>query len=95
VVIRDEAGDVAAEGWIDFVHGGGALPLRVFWLFLDLIENGLRKKVKDDAGIPSHVWEMMSDASKDAAAVEGNYDARWADDPKVAAWRRARRLTGR
>jgi len=35
VVVRCSDGKVVADGWIDFVHGGGdGLPLFVFWLFL-------------------------------------------------------------
>jgi hypothetical protein len=88
VAVRDSAGNMIAEGWVDFVHGGGILPLHVFWLFLDIFDRGEMRKVKDDVGIPAHVWAVMSEASKDAAAVVGRYDARWKDDPKVVAWRR-------
>jgi hypothetical protein len=68
------------------------LPLRVFWLFLDIVDGGCTTKVKSDNGIPLHVWDALSDASKEAAAVGGRYDARWKDDPRVTAWRRSREL---
>jgi hypothetical protein len=51
--------------------------------------------VKDDVAIPLHVWSRLSDASKDALAWDGSYDARWSKDPKVLTWRRERGLTGR
>lgn len=93
VLVRDRDGNLVAEGWLDFVHGGAALPLHVFWLFLDLVEAQGSIRVKDDVAIPEHVWSRLSDASKDACASDGRYDARWAQDPKVQAWSRARGLT--
>jgi hypothetical protein len=91
VFVRDRNGDVVAAGWIDFVHGGGDLPLHVFWLYLDLVENGRVQRVQDDGAIPSHVWSVLSEASKDAIARTDRYDARWRGDPKVDTWTRQRR----
>ena len=89
IAVRDRNGDIVAEGWLDFVHGGGDLPLHVFWLFLDLVDNGVTKPVKKDLTIPLHVWNSLSDASKYALTVERGYDSRWHADPKVAALKRA------
>ena len=55
VAVRDRDGKLVAEGWIDFVHGGGDLPLHVFWLFLDLIDDERLTRVKNDVAIPEHV----------------------------------------
>jgi hypothetical protein len=93
VSVRDPKGNVVATGWIDFVHGGSTLPLHVFWLFLDLVEGERTTRIKDDVGIPEHIWSRLGTLSKDATAVEGRYDSRWGDDPKVQAWRRERGLT--
>lgn len=95
VFVLDREGILVAEGWVDFVHGGATLPLHVFWLFLDLVEEAGRIRVKDDLAIPEHVWARLDDASKDACAVEGIYDSRWSKDPKVEAWRRDRGQHGR
>jgi hypothetical protein len=92
VSVRDQKGSLVADGWIDFVHGGGALPLHVFWLFLDLVGDEGPTRVKDDVVIPEHVWVRMSDSSRDACAVQEGYDSRWAKDPKVRDWRRVRGL---
>ena len=93
VAVRNRDGATIAEGWIDFVHGGDNLPLFVFWLFLDVVEGGVRRRVKDDVFVPEHIWHRLPDESKDACAVEGRYDSRWSDDPKVIAWRRTRLAT--
>src|ERR1019366_2858961 len=54
VVVRRSDGKTVADGWIDFVHGGGDhLPLFVFWLFLDLVDDeGRSVDVKQDNTIP-------------------------------------------
>jgi hypothetical protein len=84
VTVRRADGTVIADGWIDFVHGGGDLPLFVFWLFLDLVDaHGRLLHVKKDAALPLHVWHKLSPVSKNACAVRDCYDARWKDDPIV------------
>jgi hypothetical protein len=89
VLVRRADGTVIADGWLDFVHGGGDLPLFVFWLFLDLIDdNGKSVDVKQDPAIPPHIWQTLPSYSKAACAVSDHYDARWKDDPNVKAWSR-------
>lgn len=83
-------GHAVAEGWLDFAHGGDQNPLYVFWPFLDVREGDEWRSVKEDAVIPQHIWNRLPDGSKDVSSVEGMYDARWKDDPKVVAWRRER-----
>ena len=55
VVVIDSHGRMIAEGWFDFVHGGNELPLHIFWIYLNLIENGESKEVELDSDIPLHV----------------------------------------
>jgi hypothetical protein len=89
VLVRRADGTVIADGWLDFVHGGGDLPLFVFWLFLDLIDDdGRSVDVKQDSAIPLHVWQGLPLVSKNACAVADRYDARWKDDANVKAWSR-------
>ncbi|HEV8143016.1 MAG TPA: hypothetical protein VGQ77_09160 [Methylomirabilota bacterium] len=89
VVVCRSDGSPVAEGWIDFVHGGGDLPLFVFWLFLDLIDDeGRSVDVKEDGAIPPHIWSRLPQSSKNACRVTDRYDANWKDDPSVKAWRR-------
>ena len=33
--VKSSDGELIAAGWMDFIHGGGDLPLFVFWLLLD------------------------------------------------------------
>lgn len=82
------SGEIVAEGWLDFVHGGDGLPLFVFWLFLSIRVHGAWKNVKAEPVIPEHVWDGLPDQSKEACSKEGAYDARWSQDPKVVAWKR-------
>jgi hypothetical protein len=90
VFVRRSDGKAVADGWVDFVHGGGDLPLFVFWLFLDLIDDeGKSVDVKKDAAIPSHVWNKLPPSSRDACCVTDRYDAQWKNDPNVRAWRRS------
>ena len=89
VVVRRPDAKAVAEGWIDFVHGSGDLPLFVFRLFLDLIDDqGKAVDVKEDPAIPPHIWSKLPLSSKNACTVSDRYDARWKDDPSVKAWRR-------
>jgi hypothetical protein len=89
VFVRRSDGKAVADGWIDFVHGGGDLPLFVFWLFLDLIDDEERSvDVKEDAAIPPHIWSKLPPSSRDACCVTDRYDAHWKDDLSVKIWRR-------
>ncbi|HBL15298.1 MAG TPA: hypothetical protein DD417_00660 [Elusimicrobia bacterium] len=88
VSVIDSEGDPVAEGWMDFVHGGGDNPLFVFWSSLSLFKNNEWVRVKDEPHIPSHVWGRLPDATRRLCTEEGEYDARWAEDPTVLAWKR-------
>jgi hypothetical protein len=89
--ILDPGGSPVAEGWVDFIHGGGEAPLYAFWLFLRIrVDNGWRK-VKKHPVIPVHVWEELPELSKELCAKEDGYDARWHRDPLVVDWKRRRR----
>jgi hypothetical protein len=79
-------GEVVADGWMDFIHGGGNHPLFVFWLFLAIGCGTSRHEVKRDVGIPVHVWERLPDSTKTLCARADEYDARWASDPLVVEW---------
>ncbi len=52
VGVNRSDGTPVAEGWLDFIHGGGDAPLFVFWLFLRLREGDAWRKVKGQATIP-------------------------------------------
>lgn len=89
VRVRRSDGTVVAEGWIDFVHGGDDLPLFVFWLLLDVIDDtGRSLDAKEDPAIPPHVWNRLPATSRRACATRDRYDARWKDDPNVQTWSR-------
>jgi hypothetical protein len=81
VAVRDSSGTVIAEGWIDFIHGGGALPLVVFWQFLDFLGDGRHRLT--GSGIPAHIWANLSNESRAACAV----DPAWSQDPSVLRWK--------
>jgi hypothetical protein len=83
-------GSLVAEGWMDFIHGGGSNPLFVFWYFLTLHTAEGERAVKDQIGIPDHVWKQLPDKTRDLMAKEGGYDARWSGDPHVVAWRQSK-----
>ena len=87
VVVLTPSGHKIAEGWMDFVHGGGSNPLHVFWLFLDILDGPNRQDIKAEPFIPEHIWNQLPVVSKNACAVINQYDCRWKDDPKVIAWR--------
>ena len=86
-VVRNGSGVAVADGWMDFVHGGGENPLFVFWLFLSVGSGPESRAVKADVSIPEHVWRRFPTETKDLCTREGKYDGRWARDPKVVAWR--------
>ena len=91
VRVIDAAGAPRAEGWIDFVHGAPDAPLFVFWLYLDHREGDLSTSLKDEPGLPAHVWSRLPERSKELCATEDKYDKRWSKDPLVVQWRAARR----
>ena len=88
VAVIDSNGAPLAEGWMDFVHGGGNQPLFVFWLFLSIVRDGKWMKVKDKPNILHHTWSQLPDATKRLCATTTGYDARWVGDPSVLKWKR-------
>lgn len=86
VCVVSEDGQPIAEGWVDFIHGGGTNPLFVFWLFLRVRRNGQWVEVKSDNTIPRHIWDSLPIESKALCAKSKEYDARWANDPLVREW---------
>lgn len=86
-VITDE-GKVVAEGWMDFIHGGGENPLFVFWLSLNVLRQDKWQKIKEEPHIPAHIWSRLPESTKRICARTTEYDARWKNDPLVISWRR-------
>jgi hypothetical protein len=84
LAVSGPGGEVIADGWFDFIHGGGENPLFVFWLFLSAGGH----KLKTEPRIPEHVWRALPEASKRLCARQGVYDAQWSNDPLVRSWRR-------
>ena len=88
--VVDPNSSPVAVGWMDFIHGGDPNPLFVFWLFLDVQVVGKSARVKNEPTIPSHIWSRLPNASRDRCAIGEAYDARWAKDPLVLAWKSVR-----
>jgi hypothetical protein len=88
ISVIDSSGQVIAEGWMEFIHGGGDNPLFVFWDYLIIYENGVKRDAKTKSGIPRHIWEKIPDTSKQLCAKAGSYDSNWSDDPLVKQWAR-------
>lgn len=87
VMIRNAANERLYDGWMDFIHGGEAHPLFVFWLFLTKpIHADEYIDLKADPHIPAHIWTLLPESSKWLCAKRGEYDAAWQDDPLVLAW---------
>lgn len=82
-------GELVAEGWIDFIHGGGNNPLFVFWLFLTARRDGKWIRLKTQPHIPAHIWAQLPYATKRLCSYATEYDARWTSDPTVLAWKRS------
>lgn len=94
LVVLNEAHDKIAEGWMDFIHGGDGNPLYVYWLFLSMFENGQWRRAKVKPVIPDHVWNRLPDETKRTLANAESYNARWAEEPHILAWKRERDLAG-
>ena len=90
VAVFGSGAEPVAEGWIDFVHGGGSNALFVFWLYFSVQHAGKWTKIKSDNSIPQHVWENLPEVTKQACASDAAYDSRWSNDPKVQEWQRSR-----
>lgn len=82
--VRNAAGGLVAEGWIDFVHGAPDLPLHVYWLYLSVLRDGKWHHVKRNPTLPEHVWSRLCEASRLACVDAGT------DDPLVRALMRGR-----
>ncbi len=88
VAVTTRDGSVVAEGWMDFIHGGGENQLVVFWLYLSVLRNGDWQKVKNEPNIPVHIWSRLPEYTKRLCAKRNEYDARWINDPLVVSWLR-------
>ena len=86
VCVTSESGEAIAEGWMDFIHGGGTNPLFVFWLFLSIRRGDQWVKVKTDNAIPKHIWATLPAKTKMLCTRSKEYDARWANDLLVREW---------
>ena len=87
ILVRGSDGTTVAEGWMDFVNtsAGTDSEPRLFWLFLSVAADCKLKKVKEDALLPVHLWESMTDSEKQHVA---DTESKWLHrDPKVQAWR--------
>jgi hypothetical protein len=73
VVVRAAAGRPVAGGWMDFVHGGGDDPLFVFWHYLSVFRGGSWHHVKDEPGVPPHVWQRLPAHAKALGTKQGEY----------------------
>ena len=94
ILVRSADDSTVAEGWMDFVHTSEATDAepKLFWLFLSVTADGKSRKVKEDAFLPVHLWESMTEAEKRYVAAT---ESKWLDrDPKVQAWTRIQKLTG-
>jgi hypothetical protein len=85
VAVRDQNGNVIADGWVDFVRAGSNPPF-VFWLFLHVVDENGARSVKETNEIPAHVWLRLPNEVKDEC-VAGD-DPSWRGDPQVVAWLR-------
>lgn len=88
ILVRGADANVVAEGWMDFVtitEMTDAEP-KVFWLFLSVVRDRNLQQVKNDALLPLHVWEAMTNDEKQHLA---HTNSEWLGrDPKVQAWKR-------
>jgi hypothetical protein len=93
ILVRGMDDSIVAEGWMDFVHTSEAADSEpmLFWLFLSLVTEGKVSRAKEDALLPAHLWESMTEAEKRFVAAT---ESKWLDrDPKVQVWRRKQQLT--
>ena len=85
--VHDADGNLVANGWMDFVHKSddkGAEPA-LFWLFLSVASGSGLRKMKEDAFLPAHLWETMTDTQRQFVATT---DTKWLKrDPKIQAWK--------
>lgn len=88
--VVDSNGQIVAEGWMEFIHSGGANPLFAFWEFLTVNQNGKRVVVKGTKGIPRHVWAALPEVTKDLCLKTNEYDGAWGNDPLVLDWKKSR-----
>jgi hypothetical protein len=89
VTVVNSDGQAVAEGWMQFIHGGGDNPLFVFWMYLTVVRNGEQVEVKDDPNIPGHIWAKLPEKMKRLCTKTNEYDGSWGNDPLVLAWKRS------
>jgi hypothetical protein len=94
VRVRGKDGTIVAEGWLDFIHGGGSNPLFVFWDFLTIYEGNQKREGKRAPGIPQHIWDQLPVTSKDLCTRSDTYDAAWSNDPLVIKWQHNKGRSG-
>jgi hypothetical protein len=90
VQVLGGGGEVVADGWMDFIEGGDGRPPVIFWNFLTLVEGGLGREVKNQPGLPQHVWQRLPDTIKEWCVRAGQHDPRYSNDPTVRRWKNQR-----
>jgi hypothetical protein len=83
VSVNRSDGTPVAEGWLDFIHGGGDAPLFVFSSSSGFAKEmlGVRSRVKQRS--PGMSGSDCLDHGRDVCTSETTYDARWSGDPLV------------
>jgi hypothetical protein len=51
--------EIAAEGWMEFIHNKNENFFIVFWEYLSIFINGKEVEVKKDSGVPTHILNML------------------------------------
>lgn len=58
IKLFDSKKNLVADGWMDFVIDQNKV-LVVYWKYLDIVENGNEKAVKDFGGMPEHIKQRL------------------------------------
>lgn len=67
--VFNEKDEHVAEGWMEFIHEPAYDYFIAYWEFLDYLDSGRERSIKDESGIPLHIYnkipEEVSDNYKD------------------------------
>lgn len=67
--VFNEKDEHIAEGWMEFIHEPACDFFITYWEFLDFIDSGKEINIKDNVGIPYHIYHKIPEN------IRSNYKA--------------------
>lgn len=70
IELYDDNDVYIGDGWMEFILEKEEDLFIVYWEFLDMVDNGKEKSLKEKPGIPNHIFELLPQKHRSKYANE-------------------------